>query len=274
MTLVFDWSKAGPDEQNIVQIARYDFAPGQQTRAHTHSGYAEATWVIEGGGRHLRGGGETLALGDLLFIGERDEHAFAAGPEGLSVVNAAIALPFLIEVRRRLGGLAPWPWDGPRRRVALGPDALGRLSAWSEELAPHRIESADAVAFIADLVRLPERADRRAGCRPPPLWLNQALRDWRDQGRWAEGPGELARACGRTPDHLNRTVRAAYGCTTALLLQRLRLDRAAALLRLTERSVLDIALAVGCPNQGHFHRAFKRRFATTPFRYRRRSAAV
>jgi transcriptional regulator GlxA family with amidase domain len=64
-------------------------------------------------------------------------------------------------------------------------------------------------------------------------------------------------------------IRRCTGNTATDLVCGLRLDRAAADLRLSDAPVATIASAVGLPNLGYFYHCFHARFGTTPDRYRR-----
>ena len=70
--------------------------------------------------------------------------------------------------------------------------------------------------------------------------------------------------------HLHRIFSAASGETPKQFIQRLRLDRGAAMLLTSDHSVLDVALACGFHSHESFCRAFRRRFGTKPSEYRRR----
>lgn len=271
---VYDWELAGPGEQEAMHIGRFHFPPGRESDRHRHDGYAEVTWVIDGHGTHyLADVCLQASVGDVFFIREQDSHHYIGGPTGLTVLNAAIPTTLLADAKKRLEGLEIWPWDRERRYGTLGAAAMSRLAYWAEELQPHYLHTADVIAFLADLVRQSARADRRGGQSPPPPWLSAAIGHWRTADDLSAGPGAFAAQCGRSSDHVNRAVRASYGCTTSALLLRLRLDRAASLLRLSDHSVLDIAFITGFSNQGYFHRCFKDRFGTTPraYRYRRKT---
>ena len=78
----------------------------------------------------------------------------------------------------------------------------------------------------------------------------------------------LANAFGASPFQFHRRFSAATGETPARHVQRLRLERAAYLLAVTDRPVLEIALAVGFTTHEAFSRAFRRRFDCTPRSYR------
>lgn len=67
-------------------------------------------------------------------------------------------------------------------------------------------------------------------------------------------------------------VKEVTGQTFVALLTEARLRSAAGLLRHTSLAVPDVALRSGFNDLSHFHRAFKKRFATTPHRYRKEAA--
>jgi AraC-like DNA-binding protein len=80
--------------------------------------------------------------------------------------------------------------------------------------------------------------------------------------------GDLARAAKLSPWHFSREFRRAFGESPHQYLLRRRLERAAALLRSTDRSVADICLTVGLKSVGSFTTSFGRAFGMSPTAYR------
>lgn len=78
----------------------------------------------------------------------------------------------------------------------------------------------------------------------------------------------LARAAGLSPAHFSREFRRAFGESPHAYLLTRRLERAAAMLRTTDRSVADICVAVGLSSVGSFTTSFTRLFGMPPTRYR------
>jgi AraC-like DNA-binding protein len=78
----------------------------------------------------------------------------------------------------------------------------------------------------------------------------------------------LARAAHLSPAHFSREFRRAFGETPHQYLLTRRLERAAALLRNTDRTVADICLAVGLRSVGSFTTSFSRAFGLSPTGYR------
>ena len=78
----------------------------------------------------------------------------------------------------------------------------------------------------------------------------------------------LARAAYLSPAHFSREFRRAFGETPHQYLLTRRLERAAALLRNTDRPVIDICFAVGLRSVGSFTTSFRRVYGMTPTAYR------
>jgi AraC-like DNA-binding protein len=78
----------------------------------------------------------------------------------------------------------------------------------------------------------------------------------------------LARTAHLSPAHFSREFRRAFGEPPHQYLLTRRLERAAALLRNTDRTVADVCLAVGLRSVGSFTTTFGRTFGLSPTAYR------
>jgi AraC-like DNA-binding protein len=78
----------------------------------------------------------------------------------------------------------------------------------------------------------------------------------------------LAHAARLSPAHFSREFRRAFGETPHQYLLTRRMERAAALLRNTDRPVMDICLAIGLRSVGSFTTSFGRTFGLSPTAYR------
>jgi AraC-like DNA-binding protein len=78
----------------------------------------------------------------------------------------------------------------------------------------------------------------------------------------------LARAAHLSPAHFSREFNRTFGETPHQYLLTRRLERAAALLRSTDRTVAEICLTVGLRSVGSFTTSFGRTFGLTPTAYR------
>jgi AraC-like DNA-binding protein len=79
---------------------------------------------------------------------------------------------------------------------------------------------------------------------------------------------DMAAAAGLSRAHFSREFAKTFGETPRQYLQTRRLERAAALLRSTDRSVADVCLAVGLESIGSFTTTFQRAYGRTPTEYR------
>lgn len=103
---------------------------------------------------------------------------------------------------------------------------------------------------------------------PPARHLLRA-RDLAD-ARYAEplGVDDLAAAAGLSRAHFSRAFKQAFGESPHAYLLTRRLERAAGLLRHTDRSVADICLSVGLQSVGSFTTSFGRTYGLSPTAYR------
>lgn len=104
---------------------------------------------------------------------------------------------------------------------------------------------------------------------PPPARHLLRAKDLAD-ARYFEpvGVAEMARAAGLSRAHFSREFRRAFGESPHAYLLTRRLERAAALLRDTDRSVADICFSVGLRSVGSFTTSFTRTFGRSPTAYR------
>jgi AraC-like DNA-binding protein len=79
---------------------------------------------------------------------------------------------------------------------------------------------------------------------------------------------DLARAAGLSRAHFSREFRRTFGESPHAYLLTRRLERAAALLRTTDRSVADICFSVGLQSVGSFTTSFTRTYGMPPTAYR------
>ena len=103
---------------------------------------------------------------------------------------------------------------------------------------------------------------------PPARHLARA-RDLAD-ARYTEeiGVEDMARTAGLSRAHFSREFKRAFGESPHAYLLTRRLERAAALLRTTDRSVSDICFSVGLRSLGSFTTSFARTYGLSPAAYR------
>src|SRR5918999_17295 len=82
------------------------------------------------------------------------------------------------------------------------------------------------------------------------------------------GVDDMARAAGLSRAHFSREFRREFGESPHAYLLTRRLERAAALLRTTDRSVADICFSVGLASVGSFTTSFTGTYGVPPTAYR------
>jgi AraC family transcriptional regulator len=112
----------------------------------------------------------------------------------------------------------------------------------------------------------------RPGRDPKPsasIWAIRALEYLHEHSGDSPTLSQVATALGVHRGHLARVFRAEYGETLGASLRRIRAQRAAALIRGTQFSLVQIAARCGFSHQAHMTRVFRAVFGTTPTHYRR-----
>ena len=79
---------------------------------------------------------------------------------------------------------------------------------------------------------------------------------------------DMAAAAGLSRAHFSREFRRAFGESPHQYLLTRRLERAAALLRMTDRSVADVCFSVGLQSVGSFTTSFTKTYGVSPTAYR------
>src|SRR5438105_9877586 len=79
---------------------------------------------------------------------------------------------------------------------------------------------------------------------------------------------DMARAARLSQAHFSREFQRAFGESPHRYLLTRRLERAAALLRTTDRSVAEICMSIGLASVGSFTTSFGRMFGMSPTAYR------
>jgi AraC-like DNA-binding protein len=88
------------------------------------------------------------------------------------------------------------------------------------------------------------------------------------------GVDELARVAGLSRAHFSREFRREFGESPHAYLLTRRLERAATLLRTTDRSVSDICFSIGLRSVGSFTTSFTRMYGVSPTAYRAASPSA
>jgi AraC-like DNA-binding protein len=261
---------------------------------------------ISEGNAYIKVGQETtpLAAGDIAMLPHGDAHLMGNGT-GAAIIDGSKSLPMLASgelLLAQFGGggentglvcgylacdgelIKPALAALPRvLRVNLREDASGE---WLENTLRHAMEQAAVGAPGSDVITA-----HLAEVLFAEVLRRYLLRQPSGRTGWLAGAGDPA--VGRAMAALHRRPNAAWtleslakeaGISRSVLTDRFtrylgqgpmgyladwRLDLAAEALRTTRRSVQRVANDVGYESEAAFNRAFKRKFALPPARYRR-----
>lgn len=265
-----------------------DSAPGQPYHAafvalkseradriepHDHD-FWEALYVSEGTGTHVFSDAALpLRPGLLTLIRPWDVHSItpAAGAQ-LQLFNVA----FPEEAWRAFLSLTvsddlQTAWSSAARAPSWQVSEAQHYSLQSAyhhalhvyQVDPSRLDRASIWLSLLSVMVPPP-----AEVQTAPRWLRTALQQMTEPERLRAGLPGLLRLCGVSPTHLARTVRTHYGATPTELVARVRLDRAAQLLRGSALDVSEIAFDCGFENLSYFYRLFKAQYGAPPVAYR------
>lgn len=104
---------------------------------------------------------------------------------------------------------------------------------------------------------------------PISVLLSEAIRYMQEHSGEELSRDEIARRACLSPAHFSRVVRQKFGYSFTELLARMRVDRARELLRLSEKSLAEIATECGFADQSYFTKVFQRYTGQTPREFRR-----
>lgn len=242
--------------------------PGERVAPHRHD-FCELNWVLGGTVVHrpLGGSEEILTRGAARFFRPGEGHGLHGGPEGGRLTSASLPAALFADLHARYLGSDGWPWpaEGPARHLQLEASRVEALQGALAGVPQQGQERADAEWFAAVLVRTLRRPVVRSAV---PRWLEQAVQGIPTAEGLADGLPGLVRRAGRNPATVSRAVRRHYGCTAKALVLRARVEHAGQALRLDGTPILDIALACGFKDLGHFYRAFRAHYGVAPGAWR------
>lgn len=255
--------------QLLFHINRTGSLGGTSTPLHTHDGFAEVFWVEQGTAIHEFGGGDfPLRRGDIVFVCSDDVHRYRAPSRDFQITNLAFPNAVVADLRQRYFHDGPAPWDVDRPRMFHQDDhSMVRLRGLGADLGHGRPSQLHLDRFLLELLTCLE-SPLPTGA-PIAGWLSDALTRWRnDPAAMRDGVSGLAELAGRSREHVSRVVRSSTGQRANDVLNALRMEVAAGRLRMSDAAIAHIAADVGLPNLSHFYEIFRRRFGTTPRKFR------
>jgi len=237
--------------------------------------FPEVFWVERGEGLHtVNGEAIPIARGDMVFVRSTDWHALSSrtGSWGFVLVNIAFAAATLDFLHARYfaqGDRWFWRRSPLPAMLRLDPERLAWLERWVDRLDSGPRSLLNIEVFLMELFRDLEQSQPPPGREAGPQWLREALGKASEPAVFSGGTEALARAAGRTPQHLNASLRKYHGITATEAVNAARMEFAGRELRTSTKKIIEICLDCGFQNLAHFYRVFRHHFGKTPREYRR-----
>jgi AraC family cel operon transcriptional repressor len=270
--LVLAWEEVVDSDLTLpywIHRAGHSDWNGSRIRRHTHRGFAEIFWVESGHAVHEVNGVEhSIDAGHLEFVDTCDVHRFRAPTSDFAIVNLAIPTRLVADVVERYVGPDASPWQLPPPRVVRpAVHDWARVLELGSTLGGGRPSRLRVDHFLIEVLMM---LDGPVPARQPiPAWLSRAIRAWRDDpAAMLAGVSGIAELSARSREHVSRAIKQATGNRAIDVVNSLRIEHAASMLRMSDHSITRIAAESGLPNLSHFYDVFKRHFGATPRQYR------
>ena len=268
---ILRWANIAPGASFHAARNTISFTP--RLTYHGHD-FAEIFWIDAGHGLHrVNRSSVPLRPGSLVLIRPSDCHGFepAAGLE-LKMTNIAFPREILTFLHRRYFAKHLSPFSEKEKLPAMRqiePVRLRRFNRWADELSASPREPLHLERFLLNLL---VELDCDSGAALPdgaPEWLTRACAAVQRPEHFSRGVEQFLRLCGRSREHVARTVRRHLNRTPTEYVNGIRMAYAQRQLEMGDQGILEIALDCGIQNLSHFYSLFRARTGTTPRNYRR-----
>ncbi len=267
-------------EDDEFEIIRSTFRTDYRSmEVHDHVDYAEVFWVEHGKGIH-RVNDKIIPLkeGDMAFVRPSDAHVVssASADASLTIVNLSFYIETLNHFRERyFPNSEDFFWS---KRLIPHHASLDRqeINYLEKQVAllqqkPANLFNLDKILITLVDLAMEKPAEDIAGDMPD--WLRFTIKEFSRQGNLAGGASRFVQIACRSRAYVNRTVKRHTGETLSEIVNRVRIQYAAHLLKTTEEKITNIADASGFQNLGYFYRVFNHHYKSTPSDYRKKHRA-
>ncbi|MFA9389631.1 MAG: helix-turn-helix domain-containing protein [Prolixibacteraceae bacterium] len=264
---------------NPYFVADTFFHYSEATNCHSHNFY-EVFFMRKGSIIHMLNGREMeVGEGLFCFVKPSDEHKFQKTENSLfaQMSNIAFTPTIFNEVMLFLFGRVgaeinnSQPFHITNSLVLLFADLTDRLLVQQDKTDIKN--SASIKGLLAMLI--PEMLEKpEITTETVPLWLIKAKIAMEQAVNYEEGIHRFVELSGKSQEHLTRSMRKYYNDTPSGFVNRLRLQKAALLLRSTTKDITQIIFESGFGNVPHFNQLFKQQFGMQPRQYRRQSVQI
>ncbi len=122
--------------------------------------------------------------------------------------------------------------------------------------------------FLDSLIQSSSTRRETAGTQLRDFYIHEAVTYMEQNYQRDLTVEEVADVCKLNRSYFSKLFKESMGCPPQEFLIRMRLSKAAELMKTSRNSIGNIAIACGYPNQLHFSRAFKKRYGVSPREWR------
>lgn len=248
----------------------------EQYYAHHHAEH-ELTLILGGRGRYRAKREYEIAQGDVFFFKNSEPHCVCdVEREEMTFLNLHIS-PYYFWCLEERGGYGTAflqkRFAGNRLRELLGEEMLATVCSLMQRIRDELDSRREGYDFMAQnyvneilviLARhaLPDAVKNDYGGRAARIY--ESLRQIDEQFCQPLELSELARRVNLEKTYYSALFKRVIGISPWDYILIKRIERATELLKTTDKSVLEIALACGFNNTANFNKHFKKHTATTP----------
>lgn len=252
-------------------LARFALPPTRPATPHSHD-FFEVFLIEEGIAHHLiNEESDELGAGSLCYIRPHDEHALwskrGAPARLINLMFRADTVVGLLErYPAELSGRFLDSRFAQPEKSYLDPAQIVDLLNDFNALIPSPRTQLMLDGFLTRLLSLQSRAGGMS--QAVPLWLSDGLQNADHPQFLRLGARGLAKACGRSQEHVARIVKQKLCKTPSEIMNAKRISYASHLLLSTDQTIETIGFACGFENQSYFFRLFKAHHGVTPRQFR------
>lgn len=261
------------DERKVqgtwFHLTTVDSRLNQLVALHHHD-FAEICWMDAGScGQLMNGRSMPLQQGDLMLLRPHDSHQMFEQQRSFRFTNLSLAPGLYADLHQRFPDVWQQLYSGEQPLcLHLNPAELETVQADARRLAglPHtRLAVEHMISGIWLRCLQQNRSSTNSAI---PDWLQQSLIRIEEPDVFRHGVPGFIRVSGRSAEHVSRSCKQHLQQTPSQIVNQARMRYAAYQLRMTSRSVQNIAADCGFDDPGRFYRLFKQHYDTTPRRYR------